>query len=196
LIINDATVDGVRPLAPAFGATDVSIVVVSGNPRLGSRTLTAALAVADAIAGALSRPAMIDTIELASFAGELFADDRPQVTGALAALAGANIAVIATPVYKASYTGLLKVFLDQYGTNGLAGVTAVPVVVSASPTHSLAGEVFLRPLLVELGASVPTRAVALTEAQLTDLPSAIAPWAESAGPLLSHAANLRSHHDY
>jgi len=32
---------------------------------------------------------------------------------------------------KASYTGMLKAFFDRYGNNGLAGVTAVPVMTGA-----------------------------------------------------------------
>jgi FMN reductase len=92
--------------------------------------------------------------------------------------------VIATPVYKASYTGLLKSFLDLYGAGGLAGVVAVPLVVSASPAHSFAGEVHLRPLLVELGAVVPTPSLALVEAQLPDVEPAIDAWLDDAGPAL------------
>ena len=42
----------------------------------------------------------------------------------------------------------------------------------------------LRPLLVELGATVPTRALAVTEADLADLDPVIDRWLERAyGPL-------------
>jgi FMN reductase len=55
--------------------------------------------------------------------------------------------------------------------------------------HLLAAEVHLRPLLVELGASVPTRALYVTEPQLPDLDAAIAAWAETALPQLRRALN-------
>ncbi|MFI2102256.1 NADPH-dependent FMN reductase [Isoptericola sp. NPDC019693] len=160
-----------------------SVVVVSGNPREGSRTLAAAEAAGRRIAELLGTDD-VTTIELAAFAGEILTPDRPSADEAKERLARATVAVVATPVYKASYTGLLKSFLDLYGPDGLAGVVVVPLVVSGNPAHALAGEVHLRPVLVELGAVVPTRSLTLTEAQLTDLGAALDPWfARWAAPL-------------
>lgn len=164
------------------------VVVVSGNPRPGSRTLTAARAVADAVAAEVGAgrdtAPVVSVIEVSALAHELFAADHPATDAALAQLAGADVAVVATPVYKASYTGLLKSFLDLYRAGDLASVVAVPLVVSASPAHALAGEVHLRPLLVELGAVVPTRAVAITEGQLAELDTVVDGWlAGAARPL-------------
>lgn len=165
-----------------------SVVAVSGNPRAGSRTLAAARAAAERLAALPSgEPAAAGTVEvvdLATLAGELLAPAHPSADAALARVAAADVAVIATPVYKASYTGLLKAFLDLYGPDGLAGVVAVPLVVSGSPAHALAGEVHLRPVLVELGAVVPARSLTLTEAQLADLDPALDAWlARAAAPL-------------
>lgn len=96
--------------------------------------------------------------------------------------------VVATPVYKASFTGLLKSFLDLYGPDGLDGVTAVPLVVSAAPAHALVGEVHLRPVLVELGATVPTRALSVLDADLADLAPAVERWWQRAERPLRRAA--------
>lgn len=155
------------------------LVVVSGNPRPGSRTLAAAEAVARRLAPALglSDRAPGDVVDLALLAPEVL-PGSPAVTAARQRVAGAHVVVVATPVYKASYTGLLKAFLDGYGPDALAGVVAVPVVVSASPAHAPAGEVHLRPVLVELGAVVPARTVAVTEAQLPDLDGVLDTWAD------------------
>ncbi|WP_375432327.1 NADPH-dependent FMN reductase [uncultured Friedmanniella sp.] len=163
-----------------------TVVALSGNPRAGSRTSLVARAVAERVAG-LAGSAEIVAVELADLAPYLFAAERPGVDATLTTVAASTVLVVATPVYKASYTGLLKSFLDLYGTNGLAGVTAVPVVVSGSPAHSLAGEVHLRPLLVELGASVPTRALAVTESQLAQLDDVVDRWFVTAAPLLRPA---------
>ena len=73
---------------------------------------------------------------------------------------------MATPVYKGSYSGLLKAFLDPCSTAHCAGRAAVPLTVMAQPHHALAGDVHLRPLLVELGAGVPTAGVVVTESEL------------------------------
>ncbi len=96
--------------------------------------------------------------------------------------------MVATPVYKAAYTGLLKSFLDLYGNDGLAGVVAVPLVVSGNPGHALAGEVHLRPVLVELGAVVPARSLTVTEGQLADLDGVIEAWLDRSGEALRRAA--------
>jgi FMN reductase len=168
-----------------------SVVAVSGNPRAGSRTLGAARAAGQRLAAlAGADPAAVEVVDLATLAGELLAPAHPAADAALARVAAADLAVIATPVYKASYTGLLKAFLDLYGADGLAGVVAVPVVVSGSPAHALAGEVHLRPVLVELGAVVPARSLTLTEAQLADLDPALDAWLARAGAPLRRALGL------
>lgn len=181
---------------PAPGATR-SVVVVSGNPRAGSRTLAAATAVGEQIAALLSGTSgasgaqpTLETIDLATFAAEILTADHPAADGATATLASATVAVIASPVYKASYTGLLKAFLDLYGPDGLAGVVAVPLVASGNPAHALAGEVHLRPVLVELGAVVPTRALSLTESQLADLDAPVAAWLARSASALRRAVGL------
>jgi len=155
-----------------------SVVALVGNPRPGSRTLAAAQHVAARLGSDVT------SVDLATIGHELFTADRTLLDPALRTVAGARLLVVATPVYKASYTGLLKSFLDLYGPDGLAGVVAVPLVISGNPAHALVGEVHLRPLLVELGATVPTRALAVTEADLADLDPVIDRWLERAyGPL-------------
>ena len=111
-----------------------------------------------------------------------------------AEVAAADIAIFASPTYKASYTGMLKAFLDRYGGNGLAGTIAVPVMTGGRAGHSLAVEVHLRPVLVELGATVPARGLYVTEPELGALDAAVASWAAAAIPLIrgalaAHEAN-------
>jgi FMN reductase len=161
------------------------IAVVVGNPRSQSRTLIVASAVGDAIAAGLPGPAEILTVDLADVAGRLFDYGDPAVPELTASVAAADILVAASPTYKATYTGLLKAFLDRFGNNGLAGVTGVPLMVGGNPVHALAPELHLRPLLVELGASVPSRALFVMEQQLEDLAAVIEAWAATALPLIA-----------
>ncbi|MFD7311629.1 NAD(P)H-dependent oxidoreductase [Promicromonospora sp. NPDC059942] len=172
--------------APTATPPAPTVVVVSGNPRPGSRTLRAAEAAAHRIAVHLGIDD-VTTIDLATFADQVLAAEHPEADAAKERLAGATVAVIATPVYKAAYTGLLKSFLDLYGNDGLAGVVAVPLVVSGNPAHALAGEVHLRPVLVELGAVVPARSLTVTESQLADLDAVIEAWLSRAGESLRRA---------
>jgi FMN reductase len=102
-----------------------------------------------------------------------------------------TLTVVASPTYKASYTGLLKAFLDWFSSTDLSGVTVVPVMVGAGPSHALAVEVHLRPVLVELGASLPTRGLYITEDQLDVLDDVVAAWTRDAGPVLRAATQGR-----
>lgn len=167
------------------------VVAVSGNPRVGSRTLLVAETLARALAERTGG-GDVTSLELAEVAPQLFADAAPDADRFAAVLAGARVAVVATPVYKASYTGLLKAFLDRYPSGGLRGVLAVPVVVSASPAHSFVAEHLLRPLLVELGALAPTRPFAVTERQLEDLDELAGAWADEAAGLVAALADRPS----
>lgn len=158
-----------------------SIAVVVGNPNPGGRTTRGGQAVAEAIA---VDGDTIETHELADVAPKLFEWGNTDVAELTAKVAATDILVIASPTYKATYTGLLKAFLDNYGNDGLAGCAAVPVMVGAAANHALAPEVHLRPLLVELGAAVPSRGLYLLEDQMDDLDAVVGAWAEQALPAL------------
>jgi FMN reductase len=121
------------------------------------------------------------TYELSELTGELFDWSSERVSGIDDAVRGADLAIFASPTYKASFTGLLKVFLDRFPSDGLAGVVAVPVMLGAGPTHQLAVETQLRPVLVELAAVVPTKGVFVVDSQLDTLASAIETWWQTAG---------------
>ena len=58
-------------------------------------------------------------------------------------------------------------------------MVAVPLMLGAGPTHALAPEVHLKPVLVELGATCPTRALYLPEKAFDD-PSALDAWLPAA----------------
>jgi FMN reductase len=162
----------------------VQIAVVTGNPKPASRTHGVALAVAGALAAALPGATTGPVVDLAAHAPRLFDSSAAELSRLTAAVAAADVAIFASPAYKASCTGMLKAFLDRYGGNGLAGVLAVPVMTGGWAGHSLAVEVHLRPVLVELGATVPTRGLYVTEPELTGLDTAVAGWAATAGPLI------------
>lgn len=155
---------------------DVSVVV--GNPKPQSRTLEVAQTVAARVAAATGAT-IGRTVDLADFADHLFAWPSDLMAGLNEAVAASDIAVIATPTYKAAYTGMLKAFLDRYPHNGLDGVIAIPIMTIASAHHALAVETTLRPLLVELGAIVPTRGLSFCTPQMDALDTVVDEWAEA-----------------
>lgn len=166
------------------------IAIVTGNPKPRSRTHGVARAVADVIVAGLGAEAARHgrlEIDLTEHAAALFDWSDPTLTRLTEEVAGSGIAIVASPTYKASYTGMLKAFLDRYGSNGLAGVVAVPVMTGGWPGHLLAVEVHLRPVLVELGATVPSRGLYVTEPEFAGIDAAVAKWAATAVPLITAA---------
>lgn len=126
-------------------------VVVVGNPKPNSRTRDAGVR----LAALLGAPAP-EVIELSDLGNRLLVWGDAAVKAALQKVGSADLAVFASPTFKATYSGLLKLFLDQFSTGeGLRGVTAVPLMLGAGQAHALASDLLLKPVLVELGATTP-----------------------------------------
>lgn len=174
-------------------AQGLKILAVVGNPKVASRTLEVAMEVTRQIAAWLNTAGQdteIDAIDIAEMSAGLLDWPSAPVNAALERMKTADLLIVASPVYKASYTGLLKVFLDRVPMEGLGGLPAVPVMVAAAPGHGLAVDAYLRPLLVEIGASCPTRAVFMLESQLPEAEARVAKWLEGAKPVLARALGV------
>lgn len=101
-------------------------------------------------------------------AGDLIAgrSDGEAIQAALAEIAAADGLVVATPVYKAAYSGLLKTFLDLLPQKAFAGKAILPVASGGSLAHALAIDYALRPVLSALSARVAVAGVFAEDAQL------------------------------
>lgn len=150
----------------------MTVSIVVGNPKPNSRTFRAAELVAERLTG----KAPDERIDLALLGPALLDRSDPDVAAAKATVLESDLVVVATPTYKGTYTGLLKLFLDRFGADELAGVTAVPVMLGGDLRHSLAVEYTLRPVLVEIGATCPTRGLFLVDTAYDD-PAALDAWA-------------------
>jgi FMN reductase len=157
----------------------LNTIVVVGNPKLRSRTRRAAEMVAERLTG--SPPAMV--IEVAELAPALLGWGDPAVEVAKQEVRDADLVIFASPTYKATYTGLLKLFLDQFGAGELHGTTAIPLMLAASPNHALAGELTLKPVLSEIGCSCPTPALFLLDSVWESSPE-LDTWIERARDVL------------
>ena len=156
-----------------------TVAVVVGNPKPHSRTLAAATHVARELSG---EPDLV--VDLAELGPALLDWADPQVTDLVKQVGAADLTVFASPTYKAAYTGLLKLFLDRFaGGTGLSGL-AVPVMLGGSPAHSLAPELTLRPVLTEIGGTVPGRGLYVVDAQHDD-PAAYADWLAATRPIVT-----------
>lgn len=171
-----------------------TIVTVVGNPKPGSRTLTAAAELTAALAGHLGsdqQPEVVEPIDLATIAPGLLAPWRlsPAAASAVETARSAGILVLATPTYKASYTGLLKLFLDAFAAGSLARTVVVPLTVAGGPVHRHLANLQLRPVLADLGASLPVPSLLLEEADLPDLDPVVTAYAERHGAVIGAVAS-------
>lgn len=145
----------------------MTTTVVVGNPRPASRTLDAARLLAEALTG---RPAdaAVDLVELGP---SLLGWGSDEVGAAVRTVQDSSLVVVASPTFKATYSGLLKLFLDQFaGSTGMKGVLAVPLMLGAGPAHALAPELLLKPVLSELGATCALPGLYLLDSSYADGP--------------------------
>jgi FMN reductase len=161
-------------------ATAGAVAVVVGNPRPASRTLAAATYVAHELAG--REPDLV--VDLAALGPAVLDWSDPDVSLLVDRVGRAGLVVVASPTYKGAYTGLLKLFLDRFaGGTGLTGV-AVPLLLGGSAAHALAPELTLRPVLTEIGATVPGRGLFVIDQQHDD-PAAYADWLAATRPIVT-----------
>jgi SsuE family FMN reductase len=77
----------------------------------------------------------------------------PAIIDAIWAVQQADAIIVATPVYQAAYSGLLKIFLDLLPQFAFRGKAVLPLATGGSPAHVLAVDYALRPVLSQLGAA-------------------------------------------
>lgn len=140
--------------------------VVVGNPKPKSRTRDAAMLVAQKLTGK-EPDIVLDLIDLGPALMEL---GNETVTEAVKSIQGMDTIIFASPTFKATYTGLLKLFLDQIPSDGLADVTAFAVMLGAGPAHAMAPDLLLKPILVELGATCPAPGLYLIDKTFAEDP--------------------------
>ena len=135
-----STVQAVLPLR---------VVAVSGSLQKPSKTT----ALVEQILTALSRqlpinPHLIQLSELGSgLVGALQRDVLPRaVEEELLRIEEAELLVVASPVYRASFTGLFKHLFDLVGQYSLVGKPVLLAATGGSDRHALAIEHQLRPL--------------------------------------------------
>lgn len=153
--------------------------VVVGNPKPKSRTRDAGILVAQKLTG--RDPDIV--LDLVDLGPALLEFGNPTVDDAIKSIQRASVVVFASPTFKATYTGLLKLFLDQFPPDGLASVMAFPLMLGAGPAHAMAPDLLLKPVLVELGAVCPAAGLYLIDKSFAEDPRLDA-WAGRARKLL------------
>ena len=148
----------------------MSVLLIAGSPSTPSRSTALLDAVGERLA---QRHARIERLAIRELPAQalLLADwNHPAIVNAIAKVAEARVVVVATPVYKAAYSGVLKVFLDLLSQNALKGKTVLPLATGGSPHHMLALDYALRPVLQSLSARHILPGVYASDSQITLTP--------------------------
>ena len=145
----------------------MSVLLIAGSPAERSRSA----ALLDEAGRRLTRRgALVERLQIRNLSPQalLLADlGHPSIASAVRSVAQADVLVVATPVYKAAYSGVLKVFLDLLPQDAFKGKTVLPLATGGSPNHMLALDYALRPVLQSLGARHILSGIYATDAQVT-----------------------------
>jgi FMN reductase len=148
-----------------------TVLLIAGSPSESSRS--AALLDSVGLRLALRGGLTVERLNIRALPAEalLLAEwGHPEIVKALAQVQHARAIVVATPVYKAAYSGVLKVFLDLLPQTALKEKTVLPLATGGSPHHMLALDYALRPVLQSLSARHILPGVYATDAQIARSP--------------------------
>jgi FMN reductase len=166
------------------------VLLIAGSPSERSRSA----ALLDAVSLRLAaRGAQVQRLHIRDLNPQalLLADaTHPSVARAVRQVADAGVLVVATPVYKAAYSGVLKVFIDLLHQAALKGKTVLPLATGGSPHHMLALDYALRPVLQSLGAKHILPGIYATDGQVALTPEGAYEVAADVAARIDEAVNL------
>lgn len=128
------------------------VFLVGGSPSAGSRSSSVLRLVGKWLGEAGLQTGLLSVRELPAEALLRGDANAEGIRMGVAALAKSRAVVVATPIYKAAYSGLLKTWLDLLPQFALTDKVVLPLATGGSPAHVLAIDYALRPVLNSLGA--------------------------------------------
>ncbi|MEB3754992.1 FMN reductase [Acinetobacter sp. MD2(2019)] len=138
-------------MIPAFlnPTKPLQVVAVSGGLNHPSKTQTLLQAIVDELSKAIN--IQVHWIKFSEIApllgGAIYRNQLPQrVQDDLATVESADVLIVGTPVYRASFTGLFKHFFDFVEQTALVDVPVLLAASGGSERHALVLEHQLRPL--------------------------------------------------
>jgi FMN reductase len=142
------------------------VLAISSSPSPTSKTAK----VADYVLQRISEPTLMTRhIRLRDMDPEALISAKSShvsVARTVTAIEQADGVVITTPIFKASYSGLLKIFLDLLPQFALAGKAVLPVATGGSVAHLLALDYSLRPVLQSMGARHIVQSLFVPESEM------------------------------
>jgi FMN reductase len=145
-----------------------TILIVSGSPAPTSPTGILLGHVSELLSG-LGHDVHVLTVRDLPTVSLLSADLlEPTIRHAMELVERADGIVVASPVYRAAYSGLVQSFLNLLGKTALTAKVVLPVAHGGSQGHLVAIEYALRPLLAARGATEVVPGHFVLDAEIQD----------------------------
>ncbi len=142
------------------------VTIITGSPSKQSRSA----ALSEYIAAHLQDEKYeVKTVHIRDLPAEdlVYANfSSPAIQEAQKKVADADAVIIVSPIYKASYTGILKTFLDLIPEKGLHNKTVLPIATGGTIAHLLALDYVFKPTLSILGATALIHGVYIVDSEV------------------------------
>jgi FMN reductase len=151
--------------------TTPHLVGIAGNLQRPSRTLTLVGEVVTAVCRLTGGETLVaDVVDAGPELGSIRSPRElcGPTEKIVRSIEQAGLLVVGTPVYKGSYTGLLKHLFDLLHPQALAGKPVILAATGGTSMHGLVIEHQLRPLLSFFGAHTVPTAIYATDADFRD----------------------------
>lgn len=143
------------------------VVILSGSPGSSSRLNGMTNYIRQALSEAGLQTAAINVVDLPPEDLVYTRFDSPSILAANQLIDEADAVVIASPVYKASFTGVLKAYIDLLPQKGFEKKIITPIFIAGSMAHLLSIDYSLKPVLASMGALQFTKSVYATDSHVT-----------------------------
>ena len=144
-----------------------NIVIISGSPSQPSRSSAISAYLEKNL---INEGKQVSTITVRDLPAEdlLFANFNSQeIKAAQSLVAQAQAVIVVSPVYKASYPGVLKAFFDLIPEKGLVDKVVLPIITGGTIAHLLSLEYAFKPLFSILGSQEIINGVFMVDADIS-----------------------------
>jgi Predicted flavoprotein len=156
-----------RSTGTEAAAGTLRVVILNGSPSAQSKTASLAQVAADEAAGRF--PTEVTRVDVYGIGADLTSaigrdEVGPCAEAALRAVEDADLLLVAVPVFRGSYPGIFKHFMDLLDQYGVAGTPTLLMATGGSDRHSLMVDHELRPLFAFLQAFVAPSGIYVSSA--------------------------------
>jgi len=143
------------------------ILIVSGSPASVSRTAAIASFISNILVEGGNEVEQLSVRDIPAEALLHAQFNHPEIKKAQQLVERSDALIVVSPVYKASFPGILKSFFDLLPEKGLDGKKVLAIASGGSIAHLLTLEYAFKPLFSTLGAREIPQGVYLVDSQLS-----------------------------